>query len=154
MAVEFRLGDRHPGRREHDHQRCYARDAVVGGAQGDDCSGIVSIVRHSSARHSRERPRGAPASPVYQLVLVPPSPLASWNHRVRRKFWLWSLNLNDLRVRSLITNDLASISPRLVFKERRLVGLGQLRGLSWLTGTPLSCHRSISIVADGRVLCL
>jgi len=83
----------------------------------------------------------------------PPPPLASWNHRVRRKFWLWSLNLNDLRVRSLITNDLASISPRLVVKERRLVGLGQLRGLSWLTGTPLSCHRSISIVADGRVLC-
>src|SRR5216684_3130908 len=42
MAVEFRLDDRHPGRREHDHQRGYARDDVVGGAQGDDCGGIVS----------------------------------------------------------------------------------------------------------------
>ncbi len=30
------------------------------------------------------------------------------------------------------------------------MGLGQFRGVSWLTGTPLSCHRSISIVADGR----
>src|SRR5258708_15617512 len=52
--------------------------------------------------------RVAPPGHIYQLVLVPPSPLVSWNHRVRRKFWLWSLNLNDLRVRSLITNDLAS----------------------------------------------
>jgi hypothetical protein len=33
---------------------------------------------------------------VYQLVPVPPSPLVSWNHRVRRKSWLWSLILNDL----------------------------------------------------------
>jgi hypothetical protein len=30
------------------------------------------------------------------LVLVPPSPLASWNHRVRREFSDWSLILNDL----------------------------------------------------------
>src|SRR6266478_4063397 len=42
MAVEFRLGNRRAGRREHDHQRRYARDAVVGGAQGDDCGGVVS----------------------------------------------------------------------------------------------------------------
>src|SRR5229473_7881083 len=49
MAVEFRLGDRRPGRREHDHQRCYARDAVVGGAQVDDCGAIVSIVRRFGA---------------------------------------------------------------------------------------------------------
>jgi hypothetical protein len=30
------------------------------------------------------------------------------------------------------------------------VGLGQLRGPSWLTGTPRPYHRSITIVADGR----
>ena len=37
-----------------------------------------------------------PTRPVYQLVLVPPSPLVSWNHRVRRKFSTRSLILNDL----------------------------------------------------------
>src|ERR1700675_3662377 len=42
MALEFGLGDRRPGGREHDHQRGYAGDAVVGGAQGDDCGGVVS----------------------------------------------------------------------------------------------------------------
>src|ERR1700675_2517839 len=52
MADEFRLGDRRPGRREHDHQRCYARDAVVGGAQGDDRGGIVAIVRPLVIRHA------------------------------------------------------------------------------------------------------
>jgi hypothetical protein len=31
------------------------------------------------------------------------------------------------------------------------VGLGQLREPSWLTGTARPCHRSISIVADGRL---
>ena len=34
MAIELRVGDRHTGRREHDHQRRYACDAVIGGAQG------------------------------------------------------------------------------------------------------------------------
>ena len=34
MAIEFRVGDRHTGRREHDHQRGYACEAFIGGAQG------------------------------------------------------------------------------------------------------------------------
>ena len=34
MAIELRVGDRHTGRREHDYQRRYACDAVIGGAQG------------------------------------------------------------------------------------------------------------------------
>ncbi len=34
MAIELRVGDRHTGRREHDHQRRYACDAFIGGAQG------------------------------------------------------------------------------------------------------------------------
>jgi len=33
MAVEFCLGHRHLGRRKYDHQRRYACDAVIGGAQ-------------------------------------------------------------------------------------------------------------------------
>jgi hypothetical protein len=33
MAIELRMGDRHTGRREHDHQRRYACDALIGGAQ-------------------------------------------------------------------------------------------------------------------------
>jgi hypothetical protein len=33
MAIELRVGDRHTGRREHDHQRRYACDALIGGAQ-------------------------------------------------------------------------------------------------------------------------
>src|SRR5260370_26069860 len=52
MADEFRLGDRRPGRREHDHQRGCARDAVVGGAQGDDRGGIVAIVRPLVIRYA------------------------------------------------------------------------------------------------------
>ena len=57
MAVEFRLGDRHAGRREHDHQRCYARDAVVGGAQGNDRDRMSFrlVVATSNVRLSRER---------------------------------------------------------------------------------------------------
>src|SRR6266566_9731923 len=45
MAVELRLGDRHLGRREHDYQRGYAGDAVVGGAQG---GGIASTTCRST----------------------------------------------------------------------------------------------------------
>ncbi len=30
-------------------------------------------------------------------------------------------------------------------------GAGRVRGPSWLTGTPLPCDRSMSIVADGRL---
>ena len=30
MANELRVGDRHTGRREHDHQRRHACDAVIG----------------------------------------------------------------------------------------------------------------------------
>src|SRR5713226_2839034 len=108
MAVEFRLGDRRPGRREHDHQRCYARDAVVGGAQGDDCGGIVSIVLGGWPILRVPFAKGGIPRPCLPVGTGTPSPLVS---------------------------------------ERRLVGLGQLRGLSWLTGTRLTCHRSISIVA-------
>jgi len=32
MAIELRVGDRHTGRREHDHQRRHACDAVIDGA--------------------------------------------------------------------------------------------------------------------------
>jgi hypothetical protein len=48
MAVEFCLGNRHLGRREHDHQRRFPGDAVVGGAQRHHQDGIVSTVRSSS----------------------------------------------------------------------------------------------------------
>jgi hypothetical protein len=46
MAVEFGLGDRHAGRREHDHQRRYAGDAIAGGAQGNghDCVEVRCLV--------------------------------------------------------------------------------------------------------------
>jgi len=47
MAVEFRLAIGILGRREHDSSACYARDAVVGGAQVNDCGSIVSSVRRS-----------------------------------------------------------------------------------------------------------
>jgi hypothetical protein len=33
---------------------------------------------------------------VYQLVLVPPSPPRSWNHRVGGNFRTWSLKHKDL----------------------------------------------------------
>ena len=45
MAIEFRVRDRHIGRREHDHQRCYAGDAVVGSAQSHSCAGIVATAQ-------------------------------------------------------------------------------------------------------------
>ena len=41
-----------------------------------------------------------------------------------------------------------SLRSVFVFKERRLMGLGQVRGASWSKGRPLPCHRSISILAD------
>ena len=44
MAVEFRLGNRHFGWRELDHQRGYAGDAVVGRAQGSGCGGLATVV--------------------------------------------------------------------------------------------------------------
>jgi hypothetical protein len=48
--------------------------------------------------------------------------------------------------------DLAFSCPQLrVVKELRLVGLGQVSRDLLLTGTPRPCHRSISIVANGRV---
>jgi hypothetical protein len=67
----------------------------------------------------------SPRSPSFYLfttevitdeVGYPPSPLVYWNHRVRRKFPVRSLNLKDLHIRSLITKDLASISSLLVVK--------------------------------------
>ena len=44
MAVEFGVGDRHAGGREHDHQRGFARDAVIGGAQGDGIGVVTAVV--------------------------------------------------------------------------------------------------------------
>ena len=44
MAVEFGLGDRHPGGREHDLQRSGAGDDVVGGAQGNENDISIVIV--------------------------------------------------------------------------------------------------------------
>ena len=35
LDVYKRQGDRHAGRREHDHQRRYPANALVGGAQGN-----------------------------------------------------------------------------------------------------------------------
>ena len=54
-----------------------------------------------------------------------------------------SLGLKDLRIKSLRTNDLTC--------QRALkMGLGQLRGPSWLTNTPRNCPNQISIVTrDG-----
>jgi hypothetical protein len=66
--------------------------------------------------------------PVYCKGTVPPSPLVSWNHGVRRKSSGWSLNLKDLRVRSLITNDLASISHLVVKLARPIDTLGHENG--------------------------
>jgi hypothetical protein len=48
---KFGLSDRHLGRREHDRQRCYAGDAVVGGAKGHGydiaiISGLVGWQQH------------------------------------------------------------------------------------------------------------
>ena len=57
-----------------------------------------------------------------------PLPLVSWNHRVRRKFSLRSLNLKDLRVESLITNDLASISHLVVKPACPIDTLGHENG--------------------------
>ena len=71
-----------------------------------------------------------------------PLPPPFWNQRVRRKFQPGSLILKDLYIKSLknkdlaagrslvVTNDTDSLQLR-VFKERRLVGLGPLRGASW-----------------------
>jgi len=61
--------------------------------------------------------------------MVPPSPLVSWNHRVRRKFSVRSLNLKGLRVRSLIANDLASISHLVVKPACPIDNLGPENGL-------------------------
>jgi hypothetical protein len=43
------------------------------------------------------------------LVRVPPSPLAYWNHGVRRKFSTRSLILKGLEMKSLRTKGLAAI---------------------------------------------
>jgi len=37
------------------------------------------------------------------------------------------------------------------FQRARQVGLEQIRGPAWWTGTPWACYRSIFIVADGRL---
>ena len=39
MAIELRVGDRHTGCREHDHQRRYACDAFIGGTQVGEAKG-------------------------------------------------------------------------------------------------------------------
>jgi hypothetical protein len=82
------------------------------------------------------------------LVWVPPSPPASWNHEVRRKFPDRSLILNDLEIKSLRTNGLAAILLRLVVKECPKMGLGRLRWRSWEIGAarpwptgPFHCRR-------------
>jgi hypothetical protein len=43
MAIEFRVGDWHIGRRKHDYQRSDAGDDVAGGAQGS-ADGVVAVV--------------------------------------------------------------------------------------------------------------
>ena len=76
-----------------------------------------------------------------------------------------SLDLKDLLVKSLRTNDLvrdpslrsgfrqrapASLTPakrlNLTFQRALKMGLGQLRGPSWLTDPPRNCPNQISIV--------
>jgi len=65
-------------------------------------------------------------------VGYPPPPLVSWNHRVRRKFSVRSLKLKDLQVRSLITNDLASVSRLVVRPACPIDNLGRENGLFFL----------------------
>ena len=53
MAVEFGLGDRNAGWREHDHQRRYAGDAILGGSQGNghdrvEVCRLVFLVSHAA----------------------------------------------------------------------------------------------------------
>ena len=43
MAIEFGLGDRHAGGRQHDHQRGFAGHDVVGGAKNMGTASKMSL---------------------------------------------------------------------------------------------------------------
>src|SRR5208282_4071961 len=92
------------------------------------------IARHNQLLWSRSNGQRLERSQV------PPSPLPrSFGIMGLGEIPARSLGLKDLRVRSSRTNNLGC--------QRALkMGLGQLRGPSWLTDTPRNCPNQISIV--------
>jgi hypothetical protein len=116
----------------------------------------ASELRRVSVRQSPVIFSGLFLKAVYQLVLVPPSPPAYWNHGVRRRFSLRSLILNDLQIKSLRTKDLAAFWCFRLSKECPKVGLGRLLWPRHRSGCAdqavIVAHRGLG-VCDGAYRC-